>query len=103
MHVAGVAIFEAGPLKASHGGIDIAGIRVHVHSKLQYIPRYRQRLEWVPYDRRPVWVGDDHFDFDYHFHHICLPGPGPAGQMKDLAGRVVSTQLERSLTLGALW
>jgi diacylglycerol O-acyltransferase len=103
MHVAGVAIFEAGPLKASHGGIDIARIRAHVHSKLQYIPRYRQRLEWVPYDRRPVWVDDDHFDFDYHVHHISLPRPGHDGQLKDLAGRIMSTKLDRSRPLWELW
>ena len=64
MHVTGVALFDAAPLKADDGGIDIERIKAHVHSKLQYIPRYRQRLDWVPYDRRPVWVDDQHFDFD---------------------------------------
>ena len=52
MHVAGIAIFDAGPLTNNQGGIDIDRIKAHINSKLQYIPRYRQRLDWVPYDRR---------------------------------------------------
>lgn len=103
MHVAGVAIFDATALQTGAGGIDIARVRDHVKSKLQYIPRYRQRLEWVPYDRRPVWVDDDKFDFDYHVHHISLPRPGTDGQLKELAGRIMSTKLDRSRPLWELW
>lgn len=103
MHVAGVALFDAAPLKSDEGGIDIARIRDHVHSKLQYIPRYRQRLEWVPYDRRPVWVDDERFDFEYHVRHTSLPRPGTDHQLKELAGRIVSTKLDRSKPLWELW
>jgi diacylglycerol O-acyltransferase / wax synthase len=103
MHVAGVALFDAAPLKAEGGGIDIHRIREHVRSKLQYIPRYRQRLEWVPYDRHPVWVDDDGFDFDYHVRHTSLPHPGTERQLKDLAGRIVSSKLDRSKPLWELW
>ncbi|MGD2101600.1 MAG: wax ester/triacylglycerol synthase family O-acyltransferase [Acidimicrobiia bacterium] len=103
MHVAGVAIFDAAPLKADDGGIDIARIKQHIRSKLQYIPRYRQRLEWVPYDRRPVWIDDRHFDFDYHVRHTSLPRPGSDDQLKQLAGRIVSTKLDRAKPLWELW
>ncbi|HJQ78281.1 MAG TPA: wax ester/triacylglycerol synthase family O-acyltransferase [Acidimicrobiia bacterium] len=103
MHVTGVAIFEATPLRTAGGGIDIEKIRAHVRSKLQYIPRYRQRLDWVPYDRRPVWVDDEQFNFDYHVRHTSLPRPGTDGQLKDLAGRIVSTKLDRSKPLWEMW
>ena len=103
MHVAGVALFDAAPLKADDGGIDIARIRSHVESKLQYIPRYRQRLEWVPFDRRPVWVDDQHFALDYHLRHSSLPRPGTESQLKDLAGRIVSAPLDRNKPLWELW
>jgi len=103
MHVAGVAVFDAAPLKAEDGGVDIDRIRAHVASKLQYIPRYRQRLEWVPYDRRPVWVDDAHFTFDYHVRHTSLPRPGSDQQLKELAGRIVSTKLDRNKPLWELW
>ncbi|MEA1903590.1 MAG: wax ester/triacylglycerol synthase family O-acyltransferase, partial [Actinomycetota bacterium] len=85
------------------GGIDIDRIRDHVRSKLQYIPRYRQRLEFVPYDRRPVWIDDDSFTFDYHVRHTSLPRPGTDEQLKELAGRIVSTKLDRSKPLWELW
>ncbi|HEY7469164.1 MAG TPA: wax ester/triacylglycerol synthase family O-acyltransferase [Acidimicrobiia bacterium] len=103
MHVAGVALFDAAPLKGEDGGIDIARIRAHVESKLQYIPRYRQRLEYVPYDRRPVWVDDEHFTLDYHLRHSSLPRPGNEDQLKQLAGRIVSSPLDRHKPLWELW
>jgi WS/DGAT/MGAT family acyltransferase len=103
MHVAGVALFDAAPLKADDGGVDIARIRSHVESKLRYIPRYRQRLDWVPFDRRPVWVDDEHFALDYHLRHSSLPRPGNEAQLKAQAGRIVSTPLDRSKPLWELW
>ena len=103
MHVCAVALFDASPLKADDGGIDIDRIRAHIRSKLQYIPRYRQKLEWVPYDRRPVWVDDDHFDFQYHVRHTSLPRPGSDEQLRELAGRVVSTKLDRAKPLWEVW
>lgn len=103
MHVAGVALFDAAPLKGDDGGIDIARIRSHVESKLQYIPRYRQRLDFVPFDRRPVWVDDQHFAIDYHLRHSSLPRPGSEAQLKQLAGRIVSAPLDRNKPLWELW
>ncbi|HSJ85268.1 MAG TPA: wax ester/triacylglycerol synthase family O-acyltransferase [Acidimicrobiia bacterium] len=103
MHVAGVALFDAAPLKADDGGIDIGRIRSHVESKLQYIPRYRQRLDWVPFDRRPVWVDDEHFALEYHLRHSSLPRPGTEAQLKQLAGRIVSAPLDRHKPLWELW
>jgi WS/DGAT/MGAT family acyltransferase len=102
MHVAGVALFEAGPLTREDGGIDIDRIRRHIESKLQYIPRYRQRLGFVPYNRSPVWIDDDSFSFDYHVRHTSLPRPGSDDQLKRLAGRIVSQQLDRTKPLWEL-
>jgi WS/DGAT/MGAT family acyltransferase len=103
MHVAGIAIFDAEPLSNENGGVEIDRIRQHINSKLQYIPRYRQRLEWVPYDRRPVWVDDAAFSFDYHVRHTSLPRPGTEQQLKALAGRIMSTSLNRDKPLWELW
>jgi diacylglycerol O-acyltransferase / wax synthase len=103
MHVAGVAIFEAGPLQRPEGGIDIERIKAHIHGKLQYIPRYRQRLAFVPAINRPVWVDDDHFNFEYHVRHTSLPRPGRDQQLKLLAGRIVSQPLDRAKPLWELW
>jgi WS/DGAT/MGAT family acyltransferase len=74
-----------------------------VESKLRYIPRYRQRLDWVPMGRHPVWVDDEHFSIDYHLRHSSLPRPGNEKQLKQQAGRIVSTPLDRSKPLWELW
>ena len=103
MHVGAVVQFEAAQLKLTDGGIDIGRIKDHILGKLQYIPRYRQRLAYVPATRHPVWVDDEHFNFDYHVRHTSLPRPGTDEQLKLLAGRIVSQQLDRAKPLWELW
>ncbi len=92
MHVASVVIFESGPLTNDDGGIDIDRVRDHIESKLQYIPRYRQRLAYVPYNRAPVWVDDESFNFDYHVRHTSLPRPGSDAQLKKLAKQSIQSK-----------
>ena len=46
MSVAGVAIFDAGPLRRRGGGIDFATIRNATAVAIEQIPRYRQKLMW---------------------------------------------------------
>jgi diacylglycerol O-acyltransferase len=96
MHVGSIALFEAGPLRTPEGGIDTPRIRRMIESKLDLLPRYRQRLAWVPIENRPVWVDDEHFNIEYHVRHYSLPRPGSFGQLKDLVGIIGSQQLDRS-------
>ena len=103
MHVAGAALFEAGPLSNSDGGIDIGRIRTFIESKLQYVPRYRQHLARVPIEKNPVWVDDEHFDLDYHVRHLSLPKPGSEAQLSLMMGRILSQQLNRAKPLWELW
>ncbi len=103
MHVGGVALFEVSELGDGKGGIDFDRISGHVASKLQYMPRYRQRLDFVPYAGSPVWVDDDHFNFDYHVRHTSLPRPGNDDQLKALAGRIMGAALDRTKPLWELW
>ena len=96
MHVGAVTILDSGSFALENGGIDIDRVRAFIGSKLYMIPRYRQRLVRVPIERFPVWVDDDHFTVDYHIRHIALPRPGTEEQLKQLAGRLMSQQLDRS-------
>jgi WS/DGAT/MGAT family acyltransferase len=99
MHVAGIALFDAEPLRTPDGGIDIRRIRRFVESRLGLIPRYRQRLGRVPFERHPVWVDDEHFNLAYHVRHTSLPRPGSIGQLEALTARLVSRQLDRAKPL----
>src|SRR5512144_344941 len=103
MHVGGTAVLEAGPLLRAHGGVDIERIRAYVASRLHWIPRYRQRLAFVPIENHPVWVDDDHFNLNYHVRHACLPYPGDDEQLKQLIGRIMSQQLDRGKPLWEAW
>ena len=103
MHLGGLLIFEAGPLTTSAGGIDIARIRAQIAGRLHLVPRYRQRLGWIPVFNQAVWIDDDHFNLAYHVRHTALPRPGDDAQLKMLTARIMSQQLDRGKPLWELW
>jgi WS/DGAT/MGAT family acyltransferase len=102
-HIAATLIFEAGPLRRPGGGIDADRVRDYVGSRLHRIPRYRQKLAWIPVEGHPVWVDDDGFNLHYHVRHTSLPAPGDERQLKRLAGRIMSQQLDRGKPLWEMW
>lgn len=103
MHVAAVNIFEAGDLARPAGGIDVNKIRQATLAEIHRIPRYRQKLKWVPLENRPVWVDDPHFNIDYHIRHAALPYPGGVEELKKLTGRITSRVLDRARPLWEIW
>jgi WS/DGAT/MGAT family acyltransferase len=103
MHVAGVGIYEAGPLRKPDGGIDADRIRDYIESRLSLIPRYRQILAFTPVEGRPVWVDDPHFNIHYHVRHSSLPKPGDDRQLKRVAARIMEQKLDRSRPLWEIW
>src|ERR1700743_2460744 len=67
-------------------------------------PRFRQKLPEVPFGQgRPVWVDDPHLNLDYHVRQTALPAPGSDEQLRNLAARIFSQQLDRSKPLWELW
>ncbi|HSJ97264.1 MAG TPA: wax ester/triacylglycerol synthase family O-acyltransferase [Myxococcota bacterium] len=103
MHVAGAFLFEKGPLATPQGGVDIDKVREYVESRLHRIPRYRQRLAWIPIEDHPVWIDDDRFNIHYHVRHTALPAPGDDRQLKRLCARVMSQPLDRGRPLWEMW
>lgn len=103
MHVASAALFEAGPLRNAEGGVDIERILRYVESRLHRLPRYRERLAYIPIENHPVWVDDERFNLLYHVRHTALPRPGSLRQLKRLCGRILSQQLDRGKPLWETW
>ena len=103
MHVGAVLIFDAAPLRAPGGGIDIDRIRAAIHARLHLVPRFRQRLAHVPYERVPIWVDDDRFRLAYHVRHTALPRPGDERVLKRLVGRIMSQPLDRKRPVWEIW
>jgi len=103
MHVASTLVFEADPLRTESGGIDVNAVRNTLLAAIHHIPRYRQRLQWIPLEKHAVWVDDPHFDIDYHIRHTALPKPGDAAQLKKLSSRVMAQPLDRKRPLWETW
>ena len=103
MHVGATLLFDARPLTLDHGGLDIERITRYTLAALDSIPRYRQRLEWVPGFGHPVWVDDDRFNINFHLRHTRLPLPGDERMLKRLVGRLFSQRLDRSRPLWEFW
>jgi WS/DGAT/MGAT family acyltransferase len=103
MTIGATLVFEAGPLTKADGGLDVERLRAYIASRLHQIPRYRQRLAWVPIENHPVWVDDDHFTISYHVRHTALPRPGDERALKRLAARTMSQQLDRGKPLWEAW
>ena len=97
MHVASVMLFE-GPPPAYDELLEA------LERRLALVPRYRQRLAFVPLGQgRPRWVDDPHLNLRYHLRSTALPSPGDEQQLKELAGRVFSQQLDRDKPLWEIW
>jgi WS/DGAT/MGAT family acyltransferase len=97
MHVASVTLFEGPPPS-------FEDLLEHIDSRLSLVPRYRQKLRFVPFGQgRPVWVDDPHFNLEYHVRITALPPPGSEQQLKNLASRVFAQQLDRHKPLWEIW
>jgi WS/DGAT/MGAT family acyltransferase len=103
MHIGAVSVFEAAPLTTPAGGIDIERIMRLMEAGIHRIPRYRQRLAWIPGFQHPVWIDDARFNLAYHVRHTHLPRPGDDRLLKRLAGRLMSQQLDRGKPLWEMW
>lgn len=97
MHVASLTVFDGPPPP-------FAELCDHIESRLDLVPRYRQRVAEVPAQQgRPVWVDDPHFNLRYHLRHTALPHPGGDAELRRLAGRVFALRLDRDRPLWEIW
>ena len=97
MHVGAIMIFEGPPPSYDD-------LLAHVRSRLHLVPRFRQKLAHPPVPTgRPFWVDDPAFNLEYHVRHSALPSPGSEEQLRNMAGRVFSQQLDRTKPLWELW
>jgi WS/DGAT/MGAT family acyltransferase len=103
MHVAAVLICDATALTLDDGALDVDRIRRFLETRLHEVPRYRQRLAWIPLEHHPVWVDDPSFNIQYHVRHVSLPRPGDERQLKRLVGMLSSQKFDPSKPLWEMW
>ncbi|REF37552.1 WS/DGAT/MGAT family O-acyltransferase [Thermasporomyces composti] len=99
MHVGSVGVFETP--ESGFGFDDLVDV---VRERLAYVPRYRQRVRWVPGNlAHPVWVDDEDFDLTYHVRRSAVPRPGTPDQLRELVARIMSRPLDRSRPLWEMY
>jgi diacylglycerol O-acyltransferase len=97
MHIGSVAIFEGPPPP-------FETLLAQIDDKLALVPRYRQRVRFVPLAiGRPVWADDPHFNLHYHVRRTGLPAPGGESELRNLVGRLMAQQLDRAKPLWEMW
>lgn len=97
MHVGSVSVFEGRPPAYRE-------LLAHIASRLDRVPRYRQRLAFVPLGLgRPAWIDESELDLEYHVRHTALPAPGGDEALKRLSARLFAQRLDRDKPLWELW
>jgi WS/DGAT/MGAT family acyltransferase len=97
MHIGGVSIFE-GPAPP------FERLEEMVAAKLDGVPRYRQKVRFVPLGvGRPVRVDDPYFNIAYHVRHSALPKPGTDEVLRRTAARIFAQHLDRRKPLWEIW
>ena len=87
LSIGSISIFE--------GQISAKDCARFIESKLQLIPRYRQRVVFPPFNvGLPVWEFDPDFDVRNHVHEVKLKKGTDEG-LKAACGKVLSTILDR--------
>ncbi len=88
-------------LRFGGGPPTLSALRRHIDARLDRVPRFRRRLTDLPGGL--AWVDDAGFDIASHVHHVSLPGPGAAAELRDTAGTLLSRPLERDRPLWRIY
>ncbi|MDQ6720675.1 MAG: wax ester/triacylglycerol synthase family O-acyltransferase [Candidatus Dormibacteraeota bacterium] len=93
LHIGATYIFEGTPrVSGARGALGLART---IEERLHLVPRYRQKLMWLPGNLgNPVWVDDPDFDLSYHVRRAALPSPGDDATLRDYTARVFARPLD---------
>jgi WS/DGAT/MGAT family acyltransferase len=82
----------------------LSALRRHVEGRLEHVPRFRRRV------LRPRlglgdahWADDASFDIANHVHGVTLQAPGGPGELRALAGALLSRPLDPAQPLWRLY
>lgn len=92
MHIGGVNILE--------GSMQFEEFKKFVEERVHMVDKLTQKLVTVPLSLdRPYWAEDPDFDINMHLHRTALPRPGGWKELRYLASRLFSQQLNRDRPL----
>ena len=92
LHIGSLGVYE--------GSIPFDRFHAHVESRMPNIPRYRQRLAFVPLSiAHPTWEDDADFSVSNHVKRVSLPAPGNDQQLAELSAELFAQPLTREKPL----
>jgi WS/DGAT/MGAT family acyltransferase len=95
LQIGALCFFEAAPLRDAHGRLRVDELRSHVESRLDSLPRFRQRIApAIAEVAAPVWVDDVDFDVGRHTPHVELPPPGGTEALRVFMDRLLSEPMD---------
>jgi diacylglycerol O-acyltransferase len=93
LHIGATYIFDGTPSVA--GGRGALGLARTIEERLHLVPRYRQKVMWLPGNLgNPVWIDDPDFDLSYHVRRAALPSPGDDATLREYTARVFARPLD---------
>src|SRR5581483_6973706 len=96
LHIGGVCIFD--------GVIPFDRFVATIESKLDLIPRYRQKVMRPLLNiGLPTWQYDPDFDIKRHIFHLELDPPRTEEQLRELTGRVFTPLMDQSKPLWEIY
>ncbi len=99
-HVGGLTILDA----TEAPDYDFDTFLEVLEERLPYAPKFLWRLKEVPLGLDlPVWVADDDFDIRHHVRRVGVPSPGGPKETAEIAGQILSYQIDRRHPLWELW
>ncbi|WP_165789295.1 WS/DGAT/MGAT family O-acyltransferase [Mycolicibacterium agri] len=101
MHTLKIGVLDVSRVS---GGFSFDLFREVAFPRLQAMAPLRYQLVDIPLKlHHPMWVVNDHIDFDYHVRRARVPAPGGRRELDQLIGEIASTPLDRSRPLWEMY
>jgi diacylglycerol O-acyltransferase / wax synthase len=101
MHTLKIGVLDVSNVE---GGFSFDLFRAVAFPRLQAMAPLRYQLVDIPLKlHHPMWVVNDHIDFDYHVRATRVPAPGGRRELDQLIGEIASTPLDRSRPLWEMY
>ncbi len=100
MHTLKIGVLDV----SNVGGYSFDLFREVAFPRLQAMAPLRYQLVDIPLKlHHPMWVVNDHIDFDYHVRQARVPAPGGRRELDQLIGEIASTPLDRTRPLWEMY
>jgi diacylglycerol O-acyltransferase / wax synthase len=94
LQIAGLAVFEAAPLRDAAGALRLEDLAERIEAVLGGTPRFRQRVRQLPLAQGVAWEDDEHFDIGHHLGVATVPAPGGDAQLGEAVARILEQPLD---------